>query len=194
MEAARRWHRVCSWQPLSVVVELDAPAPLAAVRGVPPVPQDSNLATRKHHREPDIGRPGPAVLAADGPTLADEQRHGECCRALAYELIAEGELPANVIPHLDAELRRCCMQEQAIGVIEGAAAKGDAASGRVGVPEIPYFHAAMIRVADGTFRIFEDSTVARSRATFASCESLGSRTATPEAAIERLRRRASFQS
>src|SRR5688572_28435697 len=49
---------------LRVVVELYAPAPLAAVFGVPPLEERAHLAARQHDEDADVLRGRPAVLAA----------------------------------------------------------------------------------------------------------------------------------
>lgn len=60
----------------AVVVELDAPAPLAAVVGVPPGLEDADLAAREEDGCADVGRRGPVILASDAPGFPCETRHG----------------------------------------------------------------------------------------------------------------------
>src|SRR5215211_9548806 len=55
-----------------VVGQLDLPAPLAVVPGMPPALEDAGLSARQDHQPPQVGLGGPAVLQPDAVTLADQ--------------------------------------------------------------------------------------------------------------------------
>src|SRR5918993_3640798 len=58
-----------------VVGELDLPAPLAVVLGVPPALEDAGLAAGQDDEPPQVVGGGPGVLQQDGVVLADQVAH-----------------------------------------------------------------------------------------------------------------------
>src|SRR5215217_5148298 len=60
---------------LAVVVELDLPAPLALVLGVPPGREDPGLPARQDYQPSQVLLAGPAVLQPDAVALTDQDAH-----------------------------------------------------------------------------------------------------------------------
>src|SRR5205085_10931823 len=65
----------CALGCLSMIVELDLPAPLLLVGRVPPRAQDADLAARQDHRPPDVVLSRPDVLARDRLAMPGQPDH-----------------------------------------------------------------------------------------------------------------------
>src|SRR5512133_3737920 len=121
-----------------VVVELDLPAPLAVVVGMPPGLEDAGLPAGQDDQAPQVVGGGPAVLQQDGVVLADQVAHR--AGLAAFQPLAVGEQRAVLVADGDLEGGWGGMDQQPVPgrlVVDPAAGKGDPGRARVGKPQIP---------------------------------------------------------
>src|SRR5512133_1055302 len=121
-----------------VVVELDLPAPLAVVVGVPPGLEDAGLPAGQDDQPPQVIGGGPAILQQDRVALADQVAHR--ARLTPLQPTTLGEQPAVLVADGDLEGGWGGMDQQPVSgclVVDPAAGKGDPGRARVGKPQIP---------------------------------------------------------
>src|SRR5439155_3088359 len=88
----------CAAWPLAVVVELHLPAPLAAVSGVPPRLEPTDLTAGQDHRVTDVVGVWPTVLTRHLISATGQAGHRKALAATRQRLAASDD---GIIPFAD---------------------------------------------------------------------------------------------
>ncbi len=104
---------------LPMVVQLDLPAPLRVVGGVPPLDERPDLATRQEHQPADVLRRRPDILALDAITMPCQAGDGRIVRL--FQVFALGQNTAIAATHGDGQGGWRGVNQQDIGALDTAA-------------------------------------------------------------------------